>query len=156
IKTRSCSRRLAFCQTPVKTLAPATDALQCVHKRLKNLADIVGRLYQTPVSVGVWHRRPTIGINSVWSLLYGPATANSRNASVGLQSDLFSHGLYCPPSQCACKRCCLARSLPNTETPGSMEYLLCLADAGPHPLAYRAARARIERCCFFKMAETMV
>src|SRR5437762_13893917 len=44
IKTRSCSRRLAFCQTPVKRSAPATDARQCVHKRLKNLADIVGRL----------------------------------------------------------------------------------------------------------------
>jgi len=42
------ARRLAFCQTPVKTLASATDALQCVHKRLKNLAEIVGRFCETP------------------------------------------------------------------------------------------------------------
>ena len=81
-------------------------------------SEIVGRLYQTPVSVGVWHRRPTIGINSVWSLLYGSATASSGNVTVGVPSNLFSHRLRHSSSRRAGKRRRVARPMPNAKAPG--------------------------------------
>src|SRR5438552_1826940 len=62
------ARRLALSETPVKTLASDTDALQCVHKRLKNLAEIVGRFYETPIKIIpiIMARPPRIPVMLPW------------------------------------------------------------------------------------------